>query len=73
MHTYNPHRINFKKPGVRQPVAGARLVYKILALCKQLVNISQATLVMYIHFISSSQDPTEVDTTYHQLLGAIYY
>ena len=25
-HTDDPHRFNFKKPGVRQPVAGARLV-----------------------------------------------
>ena len=25
-HTNDPHRINFKKPGVRRPAAGARLV-----------------------------------------------
>ena len=27
-HTDDPHRINFKKPGVRRPQAGARLVLK---------------------------------------------
>ena len=27
-HTVNLHRINFKKPGARQPVAGMCLVYK---------------------------------------------
>ena len=40
----------------------------ILALCEWLLNMSQTTLVMYIHFFTSSQDATEVAATYHQLL-----
>ena len=46
---------------------------KFSALCERLLNMSQTTLVMYIHFLTSSQDITEVDTTYHQLLDAICY
>ena len=45
----------------------------VLALCEQLVNMSQTTLLMYIHFSTRSQDATEVDATYHQLLDTIYY
>ena len=46
---------------------------KVLALCERLVSMSQTTLVMHIHFFISSQDATEVDATYHQLLDTIYY
>ena len=35
--------------------------------------MSQTTLGMYIHFFTSSQDATEVDATYHQLLDATNY
>ena len=41
---------------------------KALALCEWFVNMSHTTLVMYIHFFTTSQDTTEVDATYHQLL-----
>ena len=30
--------------------------------------MSHTTLVMYIHFFTSSQDAIDVDATYHQLL-----
>ena len=36
-HTYDPHSINFKKPGTRRPVAGARLVYK--QICRINTNL----------------------------------
>ena len=43
---------------------------KVLVLCKRLVNLSQTTLVMYIHSFTNSQDATEIDATYnyHQVL-----
>ena len=44
---------------------------KVSALCERLVNMSQTTLVMYIHFFTRSQEATEVEATYHQLLDAI--
>ena len=43
---------------------------KVLAFLKRLINMSQTTLVMFIHFFTSSQDATKVDATYNQLLTA---
>ena len=44
---------------------------KVSAFLKRLVNMSQTTLVMFIHFFTSSQDATEIDATYNQLMASI--
>ena len=39
---------------------------KVMVLCEWLGDMSQTTLVMYIHFFTSLWDATKVDATKHQ-------
>ena len=72
MHTDYPHRITFKKPGMHRPVAGTRLVLKLVVYIEGKSNVvTVGTVYCYLLKINySMMNKTDMSVRiYHNLVS----